>query len=254
MRSDLVADDEYVQAMDPRLTSVQMSISSINRELTRQLEPGAPAPNKRLQALQKLAEHGLWTTVRINPLFPIYPDGYYTDPHFDHSQPITPFNFFSWDMIEAIAQHHVPTVLVGMARLYRPNLHFMRKALRYDVRTHFADDVRIERASLHFSTAETAYYLQKSSNCVTSTGCVSRPAISATTLLARVFTAINRCGVTAPIAVTRSATCRPARPRAPRCRSSQPPDAGVHTHVIPSTHAARPQHPGSLGAGHRVWA
>jgi DNA repair photolyase len=114
-----------------------------------------------LQALQKLAEHGLWTTVRINPLFPIYPDGYYTDPHFDHSQPITPFNFFSWDMIEAIAQHHVPTVLVGMARLYRPNLHFMRKALGYDVRTHFADDVRIERASLHFSTAETAYYYTK---------------------------------------------------------------------------------------------
>jgi DNA repair photolyase len=160
-RSDLVADDEYMQAMDPSLASVQMSLSSINRELTRQLEPGAPAPGKRLQALQKLAEHDFWTTVRINPLFPIYPDGYYTDPHFDHAQPVTPFNFFSWDMIEAIAQHHVPTVLVGMARLYRPNLHFMRKALGYDVRTHFADDVRIERASLHFSTAETAYYYTK---------------------------------------------------------------------------------------------
>jgi hypothetical protein len=34
-----------------------------------------------LLALQTLAEHGFWTTVRINPLFPIYPDGYYTDPH-----------------------------------------------------------------------------------------------------------------------------------------------------------------------------
>jgi DNA repair photolyase len=52
-----------------------MSLSSINRELTRQLEPGAPAPRKRLQALQKLADNGFWTTVRINPLFPIYPDG-----------------------------------------------------------------------------------------------------------------------------------------------------------------------------------
>ena len=43
-RSDLVADDEYMQAMAPHLASVQMSISSINRELTRQIEPGAPAP------------------------------------------------------------------------------------------------------------------------------------------------------------------------------------------------------------------
>lgn len=160
-RSDLVADDDYLQAMDPNLASVQMSISSINRDLTRQLEPGAPAPSRRLQALQKLAAHGFWTTVRINPLFPIYPDGYYTDPTFDHTRPVKPFNFFSWDMIEAIAQHHVPTVLVGMARLYRPNLKFMRQALGYDVRTHFADDVRMERASLHFSATETAYYYRK---------------------------------------------------------------------------------------------
>jgi DNA repair photolyase len=46
-RSDLVADDEYVGVMDPQLASVQMSISSLNRELTRQIEPGAPAPSKR---------------------------------------------------------------------------------------------------------------------------------------------------------------------------------------------------------------
>jgi DNA repair photolyase len=157
-RSDLVADEEYLQAMDPHLASVQMSLSSLNRELTRQLEPGAPAPGKRLQALQTLAEHGFWTTVRINPLFPIYPDGYYTDPHFDHTKPVKPFNFFSWEMPEVIAQHKVPTIVVGVVRLYPPNLRFLRQALGYDLRAHFAADAREERASLHFSAAETAYY------------------------------------------------------------------------------------------------
>jgi DNA repair photolyase len=160
-RSDLVADDEYMRAMDPQLASVQMSISSVNRELTRQIEPGAPAPSKRLQALQKLAAHGFWTTVRINPLFPIYPDGYYTDPHFDHTEPVKPFHFFSWEMIEVIAQHQVPTIVVGVVRLYPPNLRFMRQALGYDIRSHFASDAREERASLHFSAAETAYYYTK---------------------------------------------------------------------------------------------
>jgi DNA repair photolyase len=160
-RSDLVADDEYLREMDPQLASVQMSISSINDRLTRQLEPGAPAPRKRLQALQKLAAHGFWTAVRINPLFPIYPDGYYTNSHFDHATPVKPFNFFSWDMIEVIARHKVPTVLVGVVRLYRPNLRFMSKALGYDVRALFADNVQEERASLHFSAAETAYYYTK---------------------------------------------------------------------------------------------
>lgn len=160
-RSDLVADDAYMEAMDPRLASVQMSISSINSALTRTIEPGAPGPERRLKALQKLATHGFWTTVRINPLFPIYPDGYYSNPNFDHSTRIEPFNFFSWDMIEVIAQHQVPTVLVGMARLYRPNFRFMQQALGYDMRTHFAEDVREERASLHFSAAETTYYYQR---------------------------------------------------------------------------------------------
>ena len=72
--------------------------------------------------------------------------------------PCKPFNFFSWEMIEVIAQHKVPTVVVGMVRLYPPNLRFMRQALGYDMRSHFADDVREERASLHFSAAETTYY------------------------------------------------------------------------------------------------
>jgi DNA repair photolyase len=157
-RSDLVADEEYLRAMDPHLASVQMSLSSINRELTRQIEPGAPAPSKRLQALQTLAEHGFWTTVRINPLFPIYPDGYYTDPHFDHTKAVKPFHFFSWEMLEVIAQHKVPTVVVRVVRLYPRNLRFMRQALGYDMRSHFADDVRQERAALHFSAAETTYY------------------------------------------------------------------------------------------------
>jgi hypothetical protein len=96
--------------------------------------------------------------VRINPLFPIYPDGYYTDPHFDHARPVKPCNFFSWEMLEVIAQHKVPTVVVGMVRLYQFNLRFMRQVLGYDLRSHFADDVRQERAVLHFSAAETACY------------------------------------------------------------------------------------------------
>jgi DNA repair photolyase len=160
-RSDLVGDDEYIKEMDKNLASIQMSISSLNSELTRQIEPGAPAPKKRLAALQKLAENGFWTTVRINPLFPIYPDGYYSDPNYDRSKSVDPFPYFSWDMIEAIAQHKIPSVLAGIARLYQPNVRFMNKALGYDIRKHFSEKVKEERASIHFSQAETAFYYTK---------------------------------------------------------------------------------------------
>lgn len=156
-RSDLIAEDEYLNLLDRELASVQMSISSINEEMTRTIEPGAPSPFRRLAALQKVAEAGFWTTVRINPLFPIYPDGYFTDPNFDRES-AKAFPFFSWDMIPTIAQHKIPSVLTGMVRLYKPNIHFMNKALGYDIRGIFKEDVQYERASIHFSQAETAYY------------------------------------------------------------------------------------------------
>jgi hypothetical protein len=47
---------------------------------------------------------------------------------------------------------------VGVVRLYPRHLRFMRQALGFDMRSYFADDVRQERASLHFSVAETTYY------------------------------------------------------------------------------------------------
>ena len=45
-----------------------------------------------LKALKKLTQNGFWTTVRLNPFFPIYPDGYFTDPNFDRENMPEPFN------------------------------------------------------------------------------------------------------------------------------------------------------------------
>lgn len=159
-RSDLIAEDDYITLLDKELASVQMSISSINESMTKVIEPGAPSPFRRLAALQKLAEEGFWTTVRINPLFPIFPDGYYTNPEFDRSK-AREFPYFSWDMLPVIAQHKIPSVLTGMVRLYRPNINFMNKSLGYDIREIFSEDTKWERASIHFSEAETAYYYKE---------------------------------------------------------------------------------------------
>ena len=156
-RSDMVAEDEYIEVMDPKLTQIQFSMSSINEKLTRQIEPGAPSPERRLAALRKLKENNFKTVVRINPLIPHFPDGYYTDPDFDRSS-AKEFPFFSWDMVDAIADAKVDTLLAGVVRLYQPNLNFMKKALGYDIREIFAKEAKWERASLHFSAKEVGYY------------------------------------------------------------------------------------------------
>jgi DNA repair photolyase len=98
-RSDLVAHDDYLNLLNPDLCSVQMSIASTNDDLNKVIEPGTPSAKRRLKALQKLVRNGFWTTVRINPLFPIYPDGYFTDPNFDKENMPEPFNFSSFEMI-----------------------------------------------------------------------------------------------------------------------------------------------------------
>ena len=61
-------------------------------------------------------------------------------------------------MIEVIAQHKVPSVVVGVVRLSGPQLQFMHKALGYDTRMYFAKWRKRGREALHFSAAETAYY------------------------------------------------------------------------------------------------
>ncbi|MBI4041865.1 MAG: hypothetical protein HY391_00150, partial [Deltaproteobacteria bacterium] len=160
-RSDLIAEDEYIEALDPTLSSVQMSIASINDDLNRKIEPGAPSGYRRLKALRKLVESGFWTTVRINPLFPIYPNGYFTDPDYDHTTPSSKFDYFSFDMIDAIADHKVQSLLVGFVRLSGTALNEISKASDIDLRPFFGEKKFKRSSNYHYSDAEIRHYYEE---------------------------------------------------------------------------------------------
>lgn len=68
-RSDLIAYEDYVSLLDKDLCAIQMSLSSINDDLNRLIEPGAPSAGRRVSGLEKLSKLGFWTTVRINGRF-----------------------------------------------------------------------------------------------------------------------------------------------------------------------------------------
>ena len=53
-----------------RLASVALSVTSLTPEISRTLEPRAPAARKRLAAVKRLAEAGVPTTVAIAPVVP----------------------------------------------------------------------------------------------------------------------------------------------------------------------------------------
>lgn len=161
-RSDLVAHDDYLKLLDPKLSAIQFSMSSTNEELIRKIEPGAPSAKRRLKALQKLAENGYWTTVRLNPLFPIFPDGYFTNPNFSWDGPVPKFEYSSFDMVDELAAHKVPAVLAGFVRFSRMSLNGIERATGMNLRQFYnRSEVNKSVRDFHFSDQEIRYYYEQ---------------------------------------------------------------------------------------------
>lgn len=177
-RSDLVAHDDYMNLLNPDLCSVQMSISSTNDEMNKLIEKGAPSAKRRLKALQKLTQNGFWTTVRLNPFFPIYADGYFTDPNFDRDNMPEPFHYSSFEMIDEIAEYGVQSVLAGMVRLSAFGLNQIESVIGRDLKCLYRPEEKknssekgktIKRKSrdYHLSEQETrAYYERIHAKCL----------------------------------------------------------------------------------------
>lgn len=161
-RSDLVAHDEYIRLLDPSLASIQFSMSSTNDALIKQIEPGAPSSKRRLKAINKLAENGFWTTVRINPLFPIYPDGYFTDPNFKWDGEVPKFEYSSFEMIDEIAAHKAGAVLAGFVRFSHMSLNSLERATGFNLREFYnRNAVNKSRRDYHYSDREIRYYYEE---------------------------------------------------------------------------------------------
>lgn len=167
-RSDLAATDTYLNLYDKNLTSIQYSISSTNDVLNKKIEPGAPSAKRRLEALKKINEAGFWTTVRLNPFFPIYPDGYFSDPNFKWEGMLPKFDYSSFEMIDEIGETGTPSILAGFARLSSFGLNQIEKATGENLRVLF-DKNKVNKSTrdFHFTDDEVrAYYEKIKEKCV----------------------------------------------------------------------------------------
>lgn len=166
-RSDLVAHDEYLNLLNPDLCSVQMSIASTNDELNKKIEPGIPSAKRRLKALQKLAKNNFWTTVRLDPFFPIYPDGYFTDPNYDKKNMFKPFHFSSFEMVDEIAEHGVQSIHAEMAKVSSFSLNQIESAVGYNLRCFYKNDTKKDKQDFYYSNQEVrAYYQRIHTKCI----------------------------------------------------------------------------------------
>lgn len=165
-RSDLVAHDNYLNLLDPQISSVQFSMLGNRNELIRKIEPGAPNYQRRLVALKKLHEAGIWTGVRINPLFPQYPDGYYTDPasiaeRFPDKASIPSLDLYNDDLMSELAEAKVSSVLVGFVRLGPRAVTVLSKRIGIPLRSFFKPEIWSAQPDKCFSPKEIAFYYKK---------------------------------------------------------------------------------------------
>jgi DNA repair photolyase len=161
-RSDLAAHDDYLALMRKDLASIQFSMASTNDSLNKLIEPGAPSAKRRLVALEKIVKSGFWTTVRINPVFPIYPDGYFTDPNFKWEGSVPKFDYSSFEMVDEIADAGVSSIMAGFGRFSGFALNNIEKSAGINLRPFFdRSKVNKSQRDFHFSDREIRYYYEE---------------------------------------------------------------------------------------------
>lgn len=67
-KSDLVAD--YIPEMDKDLAHIQISVTSTDDVISKRIEPGAPLPEARIKAIERLFKAGFDVQLRLSPYIP----------------------------------------------------------------------------------------------------------------------------------------------------------------------------------------
>ena len=67
--NELVKDQTLRILKEMKNLVLQISISTSEEELAKQLEPNVPSPKQRIDCIRRLVEEGIYTVVRLQPLF-----------------------------------------------------------------------------------------------------------------------------------------------------------------------------------------
>lgn len=74
-KSDLVAEDKYINVLDKELAHIQITITCTDDDLYKKLDfEKAPLPTKRIAAVEKLYQNGFDVQVRLSPFIPSFVD------------------------------------------------------------------------------------------------------------------------------------------------------------------------------------
>jgi len=156
-KNTLLATEEYMDAIGPTHTYPQYTITTPFDDVSKVFEPGAEPTSERLQAVETLADNGFKVAVRVNPLFPKYPDGHYAKGY----KTPKPLRYFDWQLIDMIAEHKADTLIAGFLRLSTFNIRWIKEQTGQDLTYLFNPKRKMADQARHYSIAEKKYYYEK---------------------------------------------------------------------------------------------
>lgn len=115
-KSDMVADDKYMELYSPEITYVQITVTTLNEVLAKRIEPNACPPFKRIEAGKKISDLGIKTAFRIQPLFPIFPDGTLSG-NFQNRESLKS-KYFSFDLVDELIKLKPHCIIAGFLKVY----------------------------------------------------------------------------------------------------------------------------------------
>jgi DNA repair photolyase len=157
-KSALVAEDDYLEVLNSDIAYVQVTITTPYDDQAAVYEPGASSTTERLEAVKRLADAGFYVAVRINPMFPVYPDGYYTRGREPDAEA---FRYFDWSLLDMAAEAGAKTIIAGFVRLGSANMRWIREGTGRDLARLFDPKTKHANTALHFSREEKRWYYER---------------------------------------------------------------------------------------------
>jgi DNA repair photolyase len=98
-----------------------MTVTTLNEVLAKKIEQNASSPRKRIDAIKKLNDIGIKTAFRIQPLFPIYPDGTLSSGY--PNKKALKSKYFSFDLVDELLKVKPHCIIAGFLKVYDMNIY-----------------------------------------------------------------------------------------------------------------------------------
>jgi len=119
-----------------------------------------PAPPVSACGCAAIDGSGFHVAARINPLFPIYPDGYFAGTR-EFPAKVKRLRYFDWKLIDMIADAGCKTIIAGFLRLSTWNIRWIREKTGKDLTYLFDPTTKQRNTAFHFGIEEKRYYYEK---------------------------------------------------------------------------------------------